>query len=73
MSENEGKRPVWRPTENFPMPDPLMPIEPPPHPVPRWVGWLGRMIALTVLVLMGALLIAPLVWAVRQAWGWALG
>lgn len=73
MSDNEGKRPVWRPTQKFPMPEPIRDLRQSPRPVARWVGVLGQGIALAILLLIATLLVAPLVWAVRQAWGWALG
>ena len=73
MSENEHeKRPVWRPTQEFPLPAGMMDEEE-LDPVPGWVGRLGQLTSLVVLLLIASLLIAPLVWAVRQAWGWALG
>ena len=73
MPDQEGKQPLWRPTQEFPMPDfPPSPFSSRP-PVARWVGKLGQAIALILLLLICALLAAPLVWAVRQAWTWALG
>lgn len=73
MSDNEGKRPVWRPTQSFPMPEPMNDLQPSPPPVARWVARLGQALGLIVLLLIASLLVAPLVWAARQAWGWALG
>lgn len=70
---SDGKQPIWRPTREFPMPEMIRDHEDHMPPVPSWAGRLGRGVGLAVLLLISALLVAPLVWAVRQAWGWALG
>jgi len=73
MRDNEHeKRPVWRPTPEYPMPT-MYDQEGGPLPVAAWVGRLGQLISLTLLVMFVALAAAPLVWALRRAWGWALG